>query len=151
MTRKTVFFKGCPWFKFNNLGLALGMALKFYTSVRKGLKPKDKKFCGLIHTFVEVTGEKLVGGSFCSPLPILNKVNVQVCRHPNNILSHSNVFCKNLIFSNFIFLQKNTCARVVLNKIVGLVGLRSATLLKSRLWHRGFLGNFQNFLIAQFL
>ena len=40
----------------NNLGLAPGMALRFYTSVAKGLKPKVGKFCGLIPTFVEFTG-----------------------------------------------------------------------------------------------
>ena len=28
-------FKGWPWFKVNNLGLALGMDLKFYSSVAK--------------------------------------------------------------------------------------------------------------------
>ena len=50
---------GCSWFKFNNLGLALGVALKYYTSVEKGLKLKVKKFWGLIVTFVEVTVEKL--------------------------------------------------------------------------------------------
>ena len=37
------------------------MALKFYTSVVKGLKPKVRKIFGLSSTFVEVTGEKLVG------------------------------------------------------------------------------------------
>ena len=31
----------------NNLGLALEMTLKFYTSVVKGLKQKVEKFCGL--------------------------------------------------------------------------------------------------------
>ena len=31
-------FEGCPWFKFNNLELALGMALKFYASVVENLK-----------------------------------------------------------------------------------------------------------------
>ena len=36
--------EGCCWLKFNNLGLALGMALKFYTSVTKGLKIKVRKF-----------------------------------------------------------------------------------------------------------
>ena len=46
-------------FKFNNLGLALGINLKFYTSLPKGLKLKVRKFLGLILTFVEVTGEKL--------------------------------------------------------------------------------------------
>ena len=45
-----------------NLGLALGMALKFYTGVGKGLKLKIRKIWRLIPTFVEVTGEKLVGG-----------------------------------------------------------------------------------------
>ena len=34
------------------------MALKFYTSVSKGLKLKARKFLGLIRTFVEVTGTK---------------------------------------------------------------------------------------------
>ena len=61
LTRKTVFFEGLFWFKFNNLGLALGENLKFYTSVAKGLKVKVRKFLGLIPTFVEVTGKKLVG------------------------------------------------------------------------------------------
>ena len=55
--------------EFNNLGLALAMALKFYTSLTKGLKLKVRKFWELIPTFVEVTGEKLVGGSFCTPHP----------------------------------------------------------------------------------
>ena len=46
--------------KFNNVELALGMALKSYTSVKKGLKLKVRKLSGLIPTFVEVTGGKLV-------------------------------------------------------------------------------------------
>ena len=50
----------------NNLGLVLGTNVKFYISVAKGLKLKVKKFLGLILTFVEVTGEKLVGGLFVS-------------------------------------------------------------------------------------
>ena len=62
MTRKIVFFEGWSWFKFNNLGLALGKNLKFFTSVGKGLKLKVKKFCGPNLAFVDVTGEKLVGG-----------------------------------------------------------------------------------------
>ena len=69
MIRKTAFFEGWPWFKFNNLGLALGMNLKFFTSVAKGLKLKVRKFQGLVPTFVEVTGQKLVGGPFWDPHP----------------------------------------------------------------------------------
>ena len=44
--------------------LALGTNLTFYTSVAKGLKLKVRKFWGLILTFVDVTGEKLVDGVF---------------------------------------------------------------------------------------
>ena len=68
LTRKTTFFEGWSWFKFNNLGLAPGTNLKFHTSVVKGLKLKVRKFWGLIPTIVEVTREKLVRGPFC-PTP----------------------------------------------------------------------------------
>ena len=61
LTTKIILFEGCSWFKFNKLRQALGVALKFYTSVVKGLKLKVIKFLGLIPTFVEVTREKLVG------------------------------------------------------------------------------------------
>ena len=60
------------------------MTLKFSTIVAKGLKLKARKFCGLGPLFVEVTGEKLVGGgkgggseAFCPH--ILNRVNDKVC------------------------------------------------------------------------
>ena len=35
-------FEGWSWFNVNNFGLALGMALKFYSSVAKRLKLKVK-------------------------------------------------------------------------------------------------------------
>ena len=38
--------------------------MTFYTSVAKRLKLNVRKFLGLIPTFVEVTGEKLVGWPF---------------------------------------------------------------------------------------
>ena len=38
------------------------MALKSYTSVKNGSKLKVRTFLGLVPTFVEVTGKKLVGG-----------------------------------------------------------------------------------------
>ena len=63
--QKKNFFKGCSWFKFNSLGLVLGMALKSYTSVSKGLKLKVRKF--LILTFVEIIGEILLGSLFAFP------------------------------------------------------------------------------------
>ena len=67
LSRKTTFFAGWSWFRFNNLGLALGIALKFYTSVAKGLKLKVRKFWGLIPMIVGVIGEKLVGSLFGPP------------------------------------------------------------------------------------
>ena len=71
LSKKTAFFKGWSWFRFNNLELALGTDLNFYTSVVKRLELKVRKFWGLIPTFVEVTGEKLVvgggGGGVCPP------------------------------------------------------------------------------------
>ena len=63
----------CSWFKFNNLELPLGIALKFYTSVAQELKLKVIKIWGLNPTFGKVTGEKLVG---IEKAPILNSVNV---------------------------------------------------------------------------
>ena len=59
--------------------MALGTNLKFYAIVAKELKLKVRKFLGLIPTFVEVTGEKLVWGTF-SP-PILNRVNTYKHHH----------------------------------------------------------------------
>ena len=64
LTRKTAFFEGLSSFKFNNLGLALGTNLTFYTSVAKGLKLKVRRFWEVNPTFVEVTRKRLVGGPF---------------------------------------------------------------------------------------
>ena len=77
MTRKTTFFEGWSWFKFNNLRLELGMNLKFYTSVAKVLKLKAKNFWGLIPMFVEVTGQKLVGDLFAPLSKKTGKVSDQ--------------------------------------------------------------------------
>ena len=53
-----------------HLGLARGTNLKLYTSLSKELKLKVRKFWGPISTFVEGTGEKLVGGwAFFFPPP----------------------------------------------------------------------------------
>ena len=50
------------------------MVLNFYTSVEKGLKLNVRKFLGLMLTAVEVTGQKLVGETFC--LLILDRVKI---------------------------------------------------------------------------
>ena len=58
-------FEGWSWFNVNNLGLALDMALKFYSSVTKRLKLKVKKCCGKLEG----------GGGLPFPPPrILNSV-----------------------------------------------------------------------------
>ena len=62
MTKQSASFEGWSWFKFNNLGIALGRNLKFYTSVAKGVKLKVREFLGLIPTFAEVTEKNPVGG-----------------------------------------------------------------------------------------
>ena len=85
MTRKIAFFEGWSWFKFNNLGLALGTNLKFCTSVAKGFKLKVWKFWGPNPTFVEVTGE--------NPPPILNRVkSIQTFRIIYDVSSYNKVF-----------------------------------------------------------
>ena len=61
--QKKLFFRERSCFKFNNLGLTLGINLKFYFRVAKRLKLNVRKFWGLIPAFVEITGEKLVGWS----------------------------------------------------------------------------------------
>ena len=53
------------------------MALNLYTSVGKGLKLKDRMFWGLISTFVEVRGEKMVGW----PLPPPHPEHVKIKRN----------------------------------------------------------------------
>ena len=74
------------WPKFGNsstsmreVGLSLGMAFKSYTSVAKGLYLKVRKFWGVVLTFVEVTGEKLVGRAFLPALlrSIVNRVKIR--------------------------------------------------------------------------
>ena len=52
------------------------MVLKFHTNMTKGSKLKARRFLGLVLTFVEVTGEKLVGRELLAPHPILNRVKV---------------------------------------------------------------------------
>ena len=74
MTRKNNFFEGCARFKFDNLGLALSIPLKFYIIVTKGLKLKVTNFGGLYPMSVEVTGKKIGKASLFVFPPILNTV-----------------------------------------------------------------------------
>ena len=92
------------------MGLVLGKALEFYTSVAKGLKLKVRKFLGLTPTFVEVTGEKLIGwGDFLPhPVSILNTVNsvVQLLVQNKNRMNYNSMVqsdekIKHIVFITF--------------------------------------------------
>ena len=59
------------------------------------------------------------------------------------------MFYKNSDLKNFSkFIEKRLCQSLFFNKVLGL---RSATLLKRRLWHRCFPVNFVKFLRTLFL
>ena len=73
------------------------------------------------------------------PLPSLNQLKKQP----------PEVFCKKNVLRNFAkFTGKHLCQSLFFNKIAGL---RSATLLKKRLWHRYFPMNFAKFLTTPFI
>ena len=79
LTRKTNFFEGWYWFKFNNFWLTLGMALKSYTSVAKRLKLKVRKFWRLTYTFLALkrkNWESRRGWQAFYAHPIFNRVKL---------------------------------------------------------------------------
>ena len=63
--------------------------------------------------------------------------------------SHQRCSIRKGIFRNFAkFTGKHLCQSIFFNKVAGL---RPATLLKKRLWHRCFPANFAKFLRTPFL
>ena len=69
----------------------------------------------------------------------------------NNPLAevHPEVFCKKVVLRNFEkFTGKHLCQSLFFSKVAGL---RAATLLKKKLWHRWFSVNFAKFLRKLFL
>ena len=62
--------------------------------------------------------------------------------------SRPEVFCKKSVLRNFTkFTGKHLCQGLFFNKVAGL---RAATLLKKRLWHRCFAENFGKYLRTPF-
>ena len=62
--------------------------------------------------------------------------------------SRPEVFFKKGVLRNFVkFIGEHLCERLFLNKVAGL---KPATLLKKRLWHRCFYMNFATFLRTPF-
>ena len=110
MTRKTAFFEGWPWFKFNNLELALDTNLKFYSSLSKGLEEKVRKYWGLIPTFVEEENRRNRrksgrGGPFW--LRILNRGKdfFSKCDQIRSFLRICSYLLKKSLMKNFVFVQ----------------------------------------------
>ena len=78
-----------------------------------------------------------------------------VCKYYNSSFndifrsSRPDVFCKEGVLRNFAkFTVKQMCQSLIFNTVAGL---RPATLLKKRLWHRCFSVNFAKFLRTPFL
>ena len=105
MTRKTAFFEEWSWFKFNNLGLALGMTL--YQDSKR-VKVTVRKFLVLIPTSVEITVAKLVGRGrgreereLFTPLSAIRLRNIFVVNFINIAYVVDLAFMKWLLFSFF--------------------------------------------------
>ena len=65
-----------------------------------------------------------------------------------NASSRPEVFCKKDVLRNFTkFTGKHLCRSLFLGKVAGL---KLATLLKKRVWHKCFPVNFANFLRTPF-
>ena len=88
LSRKRDFFEGWSWVRFYNLGLVLGVALKFYSSVAKELKLRVRKFWELICTFGIVTRGTLVRGSGGSLFATMHRVeaNAAIKQKPTDFL-----------------------------------------------------------------
>ena len=71
------------------------------------------------------------------------------CSSPSHVLNgHQRCSVKKCVLRNFAeFTEKHLCQSLFFNKVSGL---RTATLLKKRLWHRCFPVNFAKFLRTHF-
>ena len=70
-------------------------------------------------------------------------------KRKKNRKSHRRCSVKKVVLRNFAKItEKHLCQSLFFNKVEGL---RSATLLKKRLWHRCFPVNFEKFLRTPFL
>ena len=77
-----------------------------------------------------------------------NSLN-HISRYSTNRSSHRRRSVRKGVLRNFVkFIGKHLCQSLFLNKVAGL---RPATLLKKRLWHRCFPANFARFLRTPFL
>ena len=153
MTRKIAFFAKWSWFKFINLVLALGINFKLSTSVAKGLKLKIRKFWVWNLTFVEVTGEKLVGGGrlFALPRPtllsILNMVNIlddeffkKVQHFLSNMVQYNIIPTIHKIWYTTTRVMRNTATAI--DTIITNTVIRSSIQIRSRIIKNDTWNNF---------
>ena len=93
---------------------------------------------------------KTTSGKTPSKFAILSRVKPSDFRFVTWLRSsRPEVFCENGVLRNFTkFTVKHLHHSLFFNKVAGL---RSATLLKKRLWHRCFPVNFVKFLRTPFL
>ena len=105
-------------------------------------------------TNLKVPNHHEVESSACdSPSEISGKDNSEVYLGPYQTsttrISHQRCSMKRGVLKNFAkFTRKHLCLSLLFNKVAGL---KPATLLKKRLWHRGFPMNFPKFFRKPFL
>ena len=76
MTTKIAFFEGCSSFKFDNLGLALGINLKLCNNIEKRVKTKSQEVLeATSYVCRSYRGKTGRGGLFAPLPPILKMVN----------------------------------------------------------------------------
>ena len=92
-------FEGWSWFNVNNLGLALGMALKFYSSVAKRWKLKVENCWG-----------ELEGGLHFPHPPILNSVKKEKYRFHYLIACSAELSC-----TVTVIMLENTFGNIKIN------------------------------------
>ena len=122
------FFEGWSWFKLNNLGLALGTNLKFCTSVARN-------FWGPNLTFVEVTGEKLVGGASWIGLSISYKFatsSPKKCMYiPFYVITISTISQYIPILFNF-----RKCIIISWNKVKIFCSVTKNLIISIKIWYK---------------
>ena len=84
------------------LGLSLGIALKFHTTVARGLKLKVRNCWGLIPTFVDALGEKWQGVFAPHPPSWLGLIIHDCCFFSNAFIHLTNFFLTPKVFSTII-------------------------------------------------
>ena len=122
------FFEGWFWFKFNNLELTLGMALKFYISVAKASKLKSESFGSQ-----EVTEE--LKPDQCKTCRMVRKGEINLCKTKSTLWIVSIIISYNNIYTQEYHKYINIKYSILL-KSIPLNFMQAAS--------RGVLQNLQN-------